>query len=350
MADTAEIRLHRLLHVLAVASRPGGATLEELAATLGCEPARVLRDIQEATDREYYQPGGSVEPFQISVEHDRVRVRTSGEFRRPSRLTRHEALALGLAVRALAAESAADRRTELLALAGRLESELAAPPTWEVTDAAEMPAFQRVEVRERAPTFDDTGAGAEPPVFPEPLGDREPGLATRMVDDVVAEAAEQRRRCVILYLKPGDAAPAERDIAPYRLVYAAGRWYTLAHDAARDAVRVFRFDRILEARLTAERFEVPSDFDPGDYLKAEGAPFLALGEVKARVRYSAVVSPWVAEATGVAPADDGTLVLEHPVADEEWLIRHVLRYGGEAEVLEPAVLRERVGAAAGRLV
>lgn len=344
MHDTAEVRLHRLLHVLAVASRPGGATLQELAAGLGCEPARVLRDIQEATDREYYQPAGSVEPFQISVEHDRVRVRTTGEFRRPSRLTRHEALALGLAVRALAAESPMDRRAELLGLAGRLESELAAPPSWEVADAPGTPALRRDDLRELASRYE------EPFPFRQPSADPEPSRVGGTVDDVLADAAAQQRRCVINYLKPGDPSPAKRDIAPYRLVYAAGRWYALAHDAARDAVRIFRFDRILEARLTAERFEVPPDFDPGDYIGEEGAPFLALGEVKARVRYSAAVSRWVAEAAGVTPAEDGTVVLEHPVADEEWLIRHVLRYGGEAEVLEPAALRERVGEAAGRLV
>jgi predicted DNA-binding transcriptional regulator YafY len=34
--------------------------------------------------------------------------------------------------------------------------------------------------------------------------------------------------------------------------------------------------------------------------------------------------------------------VEHPLADPEWGMRHVLQYGDKAEVLEPASLRERL--------
>jgi predicted DNA-binding transcriptional regulator YafY len=37
------------------------------------------------------------------------------------------------------------------------------------------------------------------------------------------------------------------------------------------------------------------------------------------------------------------------VSDADWLVRHVLRYGGEAEVLEPEVLRRRVAETARRI-
>jgi predicted DNA-binding transcriptional regulator YafY len=39
---------------------------------------------------------------------------------------------------------------------------------------------------------------------------------------------------------------------------------------------------------------------------------------------------------------DGSYVVEHPVADVQWAVRHVLQYGPEAEVLEPAELREEI--------
>jgi predicted DNA-binding transcriptional regulator YafY len=34
--------------------------------------------------------------------------------------------------------------------------------------------------------------------------------------------------------------------------------------------------------------------------------------------------------------------LEHPVAGESWAVRHVLQYGPDAEILEPAGLRSLV--------
>jgi predicted DNA-binding transcriptional regulator YafY len=60
----------------------------------------------------------------------------------------------------------------------------------------------------------------------------------------------------------------------------------------------------------------------------------------------------VAEREGVRPAEDGSLTLEHPVADESWAVRHVLQYGPDAEVLAPdsirTLLRERLGGAPAR--
>ena len=48
------------------------------------------------------------------------------------------------------------------------------------------------------------------------------------------------------------------------------------------------------------------------------------------VRYSREVARWVAEREDAQCEVDGTLVVEHDVADMNWLVRHVLQYGGEA--------------------
>jgi predicted DNA-binding transcriptional regulator YafY len=58
------------------------------------------------------------------------------------------------------------------------------------------------------------------------------------------------------------------------------------------------------------------------------------------VRYSARIARWVAEREGATLADDGSLTLEHPVADDAWAVRHVLQYGPDAEVLAPESMRE----------
>jgi predicted DNA-binding transcriptional regulator YafY len=47
-----------------------------------------------------------------------------------------------------------------------------------------------------------------------------------------------------------------------------------------------------------------------------------------------------------SPEPDGSVVLHHDVADPRWVVRHVLQYGGEAELVEPGELRERVARAA----
>lgn len=318
---TAESRLERLLYILPAASREEGATLDELANALGIAPSEVMRDLEEATARAYYHPAGSVESFQILVEGGRVRVWSPSEFRRPVRLTPREALALGLGLRTLAAEAEEPRRSAILALAARLETDLAPPAPGEAAVAGSDEAVAPYQVE----LGDDGFRGA------------------------VAEAAQLRRRCRIVYLKPGDDAPRERLIEPYALVYAGAGWYTLGRDVDRDAVRVFRMDRILDAELTDECFELSADFDAEAHLGAGGVPYKPEGASQALVRYSPRVARWVAEAVDRSLQPDGALVVRHDVADPRWLVRHVLQYAGEAELLEPQEMREHVARAARRV-
>lgn len=128
-------------------------------------------------------------------------------------------------------------------------------------------------------------------------------------------------------------------MAPYALVFSRGHWYVIGHSEQVDAVRVFRLDRVLEAEPTAETFEIPNDFDPADYVE-EGAVFRAGEEVRATVRYSRRIARWIIEREEVEEQPDGSVIVRHRVADPRWIVRHVLSYGAEAEILEPEDLRE----------
>ena len=124
---TAEDRLDTLLHIFAFASGEEGATLGELAAALDTTTDEVRRCIEEATARAFYQPAGTPDPLQLSIENDRVHVWAGDEFRRPPRLTGHEVLALELGLRVLAADASPDRAAAILDLVRRLTDQLAAP-------------------------------------------------------------------------------------------------------------------------------------------------------------------------------------------------------------------------------
>ena len=52
--EPAERQLERILHVLPLAARPDGASLDELAAELGVPASRLLDDLEEVTARAYY--------------------------------------------------------------------------------------------------------------------------------------------------------------------------------------------------------------------------------------------------------------------------------------------------------
>lgn len=60
------------------------------------------------------------------------------------------------------------------------------------------------------------------------------------------------------------------------------------------------------------------------------------------MRYSAGIARWIAERERVELDADGSVTIDHPLADEDWGVRHVLQYGAEAEVISPPEIRALV--------
>lgn len=338
---TAPDRLQRILYLLAAAGGEEGASIEELCDALAVTRGVLLADIAEVTAREYYLPAGRGDNLRITVDAERVRVWTTGEFLRPPKLTAREALALDVGLRVLASERDGADRAGLLELARRLEAGLVSVPEVEFA-----PDFAIAEAAE-----------AEGP---------DGGMRGLLV-----EAARDRRACAFGYLKPGAAAPGRRRLEPYVLVASSGRWYVVGRDPEREDIRVFRLDRMLDLGLLDDRFERDPDFDLERYLTGAyvhrapggageapstggdaaepGAGSTAAGDGStARIRYSPAIARWILEREEGEALADGAAVLEHVVSDPGWASRHILQYGGDAELLGPADLRARVAEGARR--
>ncbi|HKJ03492.1 MAG TPA: WYL domain-containing protein [Longimicrobiales bacterium] len=315
-------RILRLLPAAVKASEEGdGLDLAEAAGIAGVPADQVLEDLREVSGRNGYQPAGEADRIQIDVRGDRIRVWTAGQFRRPVRLTPGEALALSLGLRRLLACGSPGEREARLALARRLERELTAVPAEELEEVTGRIALEA------------------------PEGEDEAHLAR------LDRAARERRRCRLSYLKPAASEAEERTLCPYLLASAEGRWYAVGRSEPPGEVRVFRLDRILEVSLLEDTFEVPPDFEPSDYISG-GRVYRGGEEIEALVRYSPEIARWVRERWDGERAEtwpDGSLLVRHRVADEGWLVRHVLQYGPEAEVLAPEELRAAVREAARRV-
>jgi proteasome accessory factor C len=311
MPEPAPDRLLRLLQLLPLAARDGGVAYDELAEVLGVTRDQLDRDLAEITDRDYYHTAETGSDIQIILDADRVRVWTTGHLRRPTRLTPGEAAALDLGARILAAEREAPGVVhQLRALRERL--------AWRPDPAAD-----------------------------HVIADGDPAAADA-IRALLVDAARRRAPVRIRYLKPDAHAPEDRAVEPYTVVYGAGQWYVVGRAPEHDGVRIFRVDRILEARLddvAPAPFEPPADFDAADYM-AGGAVYYADQEVEVAVRYAGRIAPWLKERAEFAPLPDGDVLVRHSVADPGWLVRHVLQYGRHARVLQPewvaAMVRQTV--------
>lgn len=303
----AATQLRRILHLLPRLADGEAHQLDDVLAESGMELSTLMRDIQLITER-YDGPGGFVDGVRLYMDGTSVEM-FSSHFHRPMRVTAPELCALELGLAMLRAECPAG--------------------DWPALDRA------RERLRETIAHLPDDDLGVDDGRHAS-LDERHGATLA-----VLRDALRARSKVRISYRKGSGTTPTERTLHPYSLVFASGVWYLVAHCELGDGPRVFRLDRMEELRTLEEGYQVPADFDV-ERLMRHDRIFVADRPRTLVVRYSAQVARWIAEREGREPDADGTLTVEHPLADTDWAVRHVLQYGPDAEVLEPADVREEM--------
>jgi predicted DNA-binding transcriptional regulator YafY len=162
---------------------------------------------------------------------------------------------------------------------------------------------------------------------PEPsIGHAEEGLVATLTD-----ASRLRRLVEIEYLKEEEGTPTVHLVEPYTIERRLPHWYVHTWDRTRDDERSFRLDRMRSATLRDEEFEPRVGFEPA----------LLSDALVARVLYSPAVARWEVE-RGARLLADGSAINEQKIGSSEWLVGEMLRYRGEAELLEPPELRRQI--------
>ena len=141
---------------------------------------------------------------------------------------------------------------------------------------------------------------------------------------------------------------SDREISPQRLTSYRDRWYLDAWCHQAEGLRSFAVERITELKLLETESErIPSDELHAHFDQAYGI-FSGPAKHTAEIRFSAEAARWAAEEQWhpeqqTAFQSDGTLRLKLPFGSSRELVMDILRYGADAEVIEPDFLRERVG-------
>ena len=307
MSDGAAAQLRRILHVIPQLADGEYHSLVSIAKRLRVDVETIRQDLYSLVTR-YQEPGGFVEGVQVYLESDQVQV-ISNHFRRPMRLTVPELRALELGLAMLRTERPPDEHRALDRARERLRKIIAKLPNDPLTDGDRAAAAGNV-------------------------GDPEHLAAARA-------ALRGRIKLRLTYQSSGAAKATSRDVCPYALVASNGMFYVVAYCGKSTGIRVFRMDRVHGAALTKERFALPEGFSLDALLKDERM-FVNEHPGTMTVRYSKRIARWIAERSGVKPAADGTVTVEHPLADVAWGARFVLQYGPEVEVLGPEEVRDEV--------
>ena len=307
-------RLRRILVILPYAIRHPGVSVGELAAKFGVDRAALLEDLNLIflCGLPGYGPGDLID---VSLDEDRIYVHMADYFSAPLRLSAAEGLVLYASAAAL----------------------------------TQLPEMAEADALKRALTKLGRALGVETEDGPAPIQVHlERGPATHL--SVLQNALENARSVKIEYFSASRAELTTRDVDPWSLIAALGRWYLVGLDHKSGEERMFRIDRIKSVETTQENAPVPDDFDPAHY---KGA-FSGSDE---RPRVSFEISPdaarWFEDYYPVAASEtlpDGWRRLRLVTGSDRWAAGLVLRLGPHVRAVKPRSVVQEARRLAERLM
>lgn len=165
-------------------------------------------------------------------------------------------------------------------------------------------------------------------------------------------AAERSSRGVRFAYLDKEGNRSTRTVDPYGFIVNAGRVYCVAYDHSRRDKRTFAVDSISGPVMLARTFVRPDGFNVEAYAAASISGVLHGDETAAvRVRFAprvakAAVAARIVAEREVERREDGSAEIVYHVADVDELVRWVLGWGAQAEILAPASARTRIASLA----
>jgi predicted DNA-binding transcriptional regulator YafY len=177
---------------------------------------------------------------------------------------------------------------------------------------------------------------------------RHPLTGARVHYQRIQQSLAKRTKLRLRYNSLHEGCEISTLLSPYSLFYSRRSWYAIGRSSLHRAVRTFHVGRILESTATADQFEIPAQFSVSRYL---GLAWHLIREPAKRsevvVRFRPMVASNVAEVVWhptqrVHRRSDGSIDFAVTVDGLQEISWWILGYGDQAEVLQPAALRELV--------
>jgi predicted DNA-binding transcriptional regulator YafY len=158
--------------------------------------------------------------------------------------------------------------------------------------------------------------------------------------EALRRAVREKRRVALLYAGMSHPEPVGREVDGYALVHRWGWWYLVGYCHLRQAVRMFRLDRMRELTLLDATFAVPPRFDVKAFLdsQVELAP-----HVRSRIRFLPEWAHLPRDTRGMWEAveeqGDGSVLVTLLSPNLPWAAVTIMGFGPTFTVEAPAELR-----------
>ena len=176
-------------------------------------------------------------------------------------------------------------------------------------------------------------------------------IASRRFDSrhyvTLAGALLQRKQLQVTYAGRSRDEKTERVLSPQRLVLYRDNWYLDAWCHLREGLRTFSLDRIQHSKVVDTKAKDLSEKELDDHFATSYGIFSGLPTHTAILKFNAHATKWVAaehwhpQQSGQLDID-GCYTLRIPYKHPQELIRDILKYGPDVEVIAPAALRKDI--------
>jgi proteasome accessory factor C len=298
-------RLVRLLNMVPYFQANPRITFDEAATDLGVSVEQLREDLEQLwlCGLPGYSPGDLID-FEMSGKT--IEVTFSAGMDHPLRLTSPEATGISVALRAL------------LDVPGMVDPEAARSAIAKIESAAGT-------AKEGAGTAVD-----------------EPAPMESHAAAAVRAAVRDGRALSIDYYSASHDTLSTRIIDPIRVVLVGDHSYLEAWCRSAEAVRLFRFDRIVDAHVLDEPSAPP---EPAVQAKPDTSLFDADPSLPSATLLVDRSASWMFDyypLRVVRELADGACEAAMTYASDEWMARFVLGFGSAVRVLDPQSLADRV--------
>lgn len=165
----------------------------------------------------------------------------------------------------------------------------------------------------------------------------------------VESAIRGKLKLSMSYRASWNQSVTERTVHPYLFRYSQVRetWYLIAFCELRNDIRTFALGRIRTLALTSKRFTIAKGFSLDGYIDKTFDQIHKDELHDVAIRFTPYQSQWIREhrwhpTQVIEEHRNGGLTLRMRVGALDAIRRWIMRYGSEAEVLEPQELREMI--------
>lgn len=162
------------------------------------------------------------------------------------------------------------------------------------------------------------------------------------------KAIDQKKQVWFDYTSFASEEKKRRKATPLLLKEYRNRWYLISYDLVKDRIATFGLDRIENVEISDESAQVPVHFNPDAYFKyAVGITVTGDNPVEVQFKCTNLAAKYLLsqplhESQELIREGKKRTTFRLQVLITEELIRNILSYAGEIEVIEPKSLRDEL--------